>query len=405
MSALKNVQHSDEQLITEKIDQVAGILAELDLDLWMTVVRETSAGGDPVLPFIYGHDATWPSAFIFTRQGDRIAILGHYDADNARRLGVYDQVLGYHQSIRDPLLQTLTRLDPGQIALNYALDDAHADGLSLGLYRMLLGLWEGTPFARRVVSAAPVIRALRGRKSETEIARVEAAVATTQEIFAATFDQVTAGRTEADIGRFMHQEVTRRRLDTAWDWAACPAVNSGPDSPVGHSGPTEIRLEGGHLLHFDFGVRQAGYSSDLQRMVYLLRPGESQAPAPVQHAFDTVRAAIDAAMAAMRPGVVAHTVDAIARQVVTDAGYDEYLYALGHQLGRACHDGGALMGPLWERYGETPNLPLEVGQVYTLEPSVRVDGYGYMGLEEDVLLTAEGPVYLGPPQTELILRS
>ena len=88
---------------------------------------------------------------------------------------------------------------------------------------------------------------------------------------------------------------------------------------------------------------------------------------------------------------------------ITDAGYPEFLYATGHHLGRACHDGGGLLGPEWERYGDTPNRPLEAGHVYTVEPGLFVEGYGYMGLEEDVLVTDEGTVYLGAPQSELIL--
>ena len=120
-------------------------------------------------------------------------------------------------------------------------------------------------------------------------------------------------------------------------------------------------------------------------------------------AFDTVTRAIQTAVSAMKPGVLGKQVDALARKVVTGAGYPEYMYGTGHQLGRDAHDGAGILGPEWERYGDTPNYPLEIGQVYTVEPGLAVPGFGYMGIEEDVLVTEDGAVFLQPPQTELVL--
>jgi len=173
---------------------------------------------------------------------------------------------------------------------------------------------------------------------------------------------------------------------------------------VGHGAPTNLRLEHGQLEHFVFGVRQAEHCSDIQRLVYLLAPGEKQPPEPVRHGFDTVLRAVQAAVAALRPGVRALDVDAAARRVVTEAGYPEYKYATGHHLGRNAHDGGGVLGPAWERYGDTPYRLLEAGHVYTIKPGLMVPGYGYVGLEEDVPVTAGGAEYLGTPQEALILR-
>lgn len=391
-------------LVQEKVNQVPGILQEIGIDCWITFVRETSAVQDPMLPLIYGHGVTWQSAFILTRDGKRIAIVGHFDAETARRTGAYDEVIAYHAGVREPLRRALAELDPQQIALNYSRNDPHADGLTVGLYQLLQEHLAGTPYPARFVSAEPIILALRGRKTETEIDRIEAAIRTTEEIYAQTFEFARVGMSEREIGRFMHEQVAARGMETAWEAASCPAVNSGPDTPVGHAGPTDVVVEPGHLLHFDFGVRQEQYCSDIQRMVYFLRPGETEPPAEVQRGFDTVRRSILAAAAALKPGVLGKEVDAIARRVIVDAGYAEYMYGTGHQLGRDCHDGGALLGPTWERYGDTPNLRVEAGQVFTLEPSLAVPGYGYMGLEEDVLVTEQGAVFLGTPQTQLIVK-
>ncbi len=276
-------------LIHEKIDQAIGILHATDLDLWMTFVRETAAVSDPMLPLIYGHDVTWQSAFLLTRTGRRIAIMGEFDAENARRTGAYDEVVTYHQAFSPPLLEALKRLNPRQIALNYSRNDPHADGLTHGLFQLLTGYLKNTPFADRLISAEPVIMALRGHKTETEIDRIEAAIRTTLDIYQRTFDYVQVGMTEQQVGRFMLDQVAARGLATAWESDSCPAVNSGPDTPVGHAGPTHTIIEPGHILHFDFGVRQQDYCSDLQRVVYFRREGEDTPPPHVQRGFDTVR--------------------------------------------------------------------------------------------------------------------
>ncbi len=113
---------------------------------------------------------------------------------------------------------------------------------------------------------------------------------------------------------------------------------------------------------------------------------------------------LTAAIQAMKPGVSGKEIDHIARQTIVNAGYPEYLYATGHQLGRVAHDGAGILGPQWDRYGDTPNYLLEAGQVYTLEPGVNLPDYGYIGLEEDVLVTPDGAVFLGEPQVELIIK-
>lgn len=391
-------------LLREKTNQAIDILKEKDIDLWLTFVIETSVMRDPVMDYIFGDGGlTWPSALIFTRSGERIAIVGRYETESVERGRLYETVLGYDKSIRPLLIQTLERIQPRQIAINTSRDSVHADGLTHGQYLNLLSLLEGTDFANRLVSSENIIMSLRGRKTAEEQARIRKAVQITDEIFEETFAFIREGMTEIEVAAFMQERVRSRGLELAWPAEACPAVNFGPDSPVGHSSPTEIKLQRGHLLHFDFGVKYEGYCSDIQRMAYLLRDGETAAPPEVQKGFDTIYNANELCRAAMKPGVTGNSIDVIAREVLVDAGYPEYMHALGHQLGRIAHDGGALLGPLWEKYGNLPNLPLEPGQVFTLEPGLDVPGYGHVSLEEDVVVNASGTEYLAPPQTALRL--
>jgi Xaa-Pro aminopeptidase len=390
-------------LVHEKADQAQALLGETNLDCWLIFVRETGVRPDPGVELVVGSDLTWDSAFLFSRGGKRIAIVGRYDAPEIRASGVFGEVIGYDEGISEPLRQALGQIDPQTIGLNYSTDDTTADGLTHGMWLLLNDILRGTPFAERLVSAAPLLSKLRARKTPAEVERMHAAIAITEEIVALTAGQIRAGVSEALLGGFVHDQFRARGLPSAWSWDGCPIVNSGPNSEPGHSAPRDdIFVEPGHLVHIDLGVKHEGYCSDLQRMWYVRRPGEDEPPPAIQRAFATVVQAIEASAAALKPGVRGYEIDAIAREVVVDSGYEEYRHALGHGLGRACHDGGTLLGPRWERYGTTPEGLVEAGNVFTLELGIQTEA-GYIGLEEDVLVTEEGCVFLSSFQRQLMV--
>jgi len=388
-------------LLQEKLDQAGAILQEKGVDAWLTFVRETSQVHDPCLDLILGLGLTWQSALIIGRGGQRIAIVGFFDTDNVRNTGGWTEVIGYHQSLREPLLDALKRLDPAQIAINYSENDPAADGLTHGMYLVLTGLLAGTPYADRLVSAEEIIGALRGRKSPGEIARIRRAIATTEEMFAALTPRLRPGLTEIEIAAILQADLAARGLEPAWGREHCPIVNAGPDSTPGHAAPAHHRTQRGHLLHLDFGVKQDGFVSDLQRMWYFLDEGESGPPDEVRRAWDACWAALEAGRAALKPGVMGWEVDAAARSALVAAGYPEYQHGLGHHVGRTAHDGSTILGPRWERYGRSPYGAVEPANVMTLELGVAVPGRGYIGLEEDVLVTQMGAEYLSTPQKEL----
>jgi Xaa-Pro aminopeptidase len=312
-------------------------------------------------------------------------------------------VVGYDEDIRGPLLAALRRLDPRQIGLNYSPDDVTADGLTHGHWLLLQQLLNGTPYLDRLTSAAPLLARLRGRKSPTEVERIRQAVAVTEQIIGLFTPQIRPGRSERDLATFVHARFADLGVLPAWPAEGCPIVNSGPSSDIGHTYPSSaVHVEPGHLVHIDLGVRRDDYCSDLQRMWYVRRPGESAPPADVQRAFTTVVRAIEAGAKALRPGVRGFVVDAAARRVVVEAGYPEFKHGLGHGLGRAVHDGGTLLGPRWPCYGRNVEAVVEAGNVFTLELGVPT-GSGLVGLEEDVLVTAEGCEFLSSRQRELML--
>jgi Xaa-Pro aminopeptidase len=393
----------DTNIIHEKLNQAVHLLNEQKLDLWLTFVRETTLTSDPCLDFVAGLGVTWHSAFLVSRTGERVAIVGRFDADNVRALGAYTQIIAYDQSLRPALRETIERLQPQTIALNYSESDPAADGLTHGLWRTLQETFQDTPYAARFVSAEDFLAALRGRKSRTEVERIRAAIRLTEKLFAEVSNRLRLGRTEKQIADFLHAERRKLGLGTAWDEPYCPIVNAGPESAVGHAAPGAFKTKRGQLLHIDFGVKRDGFCSDLQRMWYFREKGERRAPDEVRRAWEACWAALDAGAEKLRPGAAGWEVDAAARAALVKAGYPEYQHALGHQLGRVAHDGATLLGPRWDRYGKAPLGRIEPGQVYTLELGTQVAGRGYIGLEEDVLVTESGLDWLSKPQRKLWL--
>ena len=393
----------DSDLVREKVMQSVQILKEKDVDAWLTFVRETSQMQDPCMDLMVGVEVAWHSAFIITSKGDRIAIVGRFDRENIELTGAYQEVIGYDESIRPPLVDALNRLQPQCIAINYSENDPAADGLTHGMWATLFRLLEGTPFSACLVSAENIIGALRGRKSPAEIARIRAAIATTDRIFDDMAQVLRPGQTELELRDFVRERMAAYQVGPAWEVDYCPIYSAGPESPVGHAAPGPYKTARGQLLQMDFGVRQAGFCSDIQRMWYFLDEGETQAPPDVQRAFKAVRSAILAAAQVLKPGAMGWEVDKAARSMIVKAGYPEYAHATGHQLGRTSHDGSTILGPRWERYGQTPYGIVEAGNVFTLELGVRVPNRGYVGLEEDVVVTSRGIEWLTKPQTDLIL--
>jgi len=384
----------------EKSQQALDLLKELDLDAWMIWVRETEQMADPALSLVLGTDLVWQSALIFTRSGQRIAIVGNFDADGLKPLGIFDRIIPYTQDIRDTLRNELDALSPQKIGLNFSRDDVSADGLTYGMYNLLAEYLEGTPYAQAFTSAEPLLLQLRGQKTAEEIRRIKQAIAVTEKIYDEARDFVKVGQSEREIAQFFHQRMKEHRVSFAWGADHNPAVDAGPNKGFGHAGPTDNLTKEGHLLHFDFGVRYQGYCSDIQRMFFF--GSETQIPEEVQQAFETVRDAIQAAADFIKPGVKGFEVDQVARNFVLERGYEEYQHALGHQVGQATHDGGTLLGPLWERYGDSPKEVVEPGNVFTLELYVTTENYGQLSLEEDILVTETGCEFLSSPQRELI---
>ncbi|MBN2184278.1 MAG: aminopeptidase P family protein [Candidatus Krumholzibacteriota bacterium] len=389
-------------MIREKISQAPSIMKEENIDLWLTFARETEVIRDPVLDLILGANCTWQSAFIITSEKDTVAIVGSLDETRIRETEGYE-VIGYKQGIGETLIRQLDRFSPGRIAINYSENDLMSDGLTHGMYLILMKYLEGTPYADRLVSSEGIISKLRGRKSPEEIRRIKKNIDLTEMIFSKVSEYMKPGMTEKEVAAFILDQVAKEGVETSWEKEQCPSVFTGPESAGAHAGPTDRKIEKGHVLNIDFGTRSERYCSDLQRTWYFLRDSETKAPEEVIEPFNTIRDSIALAAAKIRPGMEGREVDTIARKYITDKGYDEFPHALGHQVGQATHDGAGLLCPEWERYGNLPYLKIEENQVYTIEPRINIPGYGVATMEEIIVVRPDGGQFLSDPQKEIIL--
>ncbi|HEY7728434.1 MAG TPA: Xaa-Pro peptidase family protein [Candidatus Eisenbacteria bacterium] len=376
-----------------KLAQARSFLHPSGLDAWLLAVRESSERPDPTLRYFTDQDFTWNSYFLIT-PSRTWALVATFDAPDLQGAGIFDEVRTYKEGPKEALLALLRERDPKRIGINVSPHDALADGLTAGLRDALEDSLAGTPYAERLVTAETLVAKLRSVKLPEEQACIRRTVDETEEIFASVAREIRVGMSAREVAARFHARADHAGLRTAWPRRHCPTVTVGAAAPVGHVSPGGERIARGCVVHVDFGVIRDGYCSDLQRVWYVAPTGGREAPPPVQAAYGAVVEAIEAGARALRPGKEGWTVDEAARSTLRARGYPEYAHALGHHLGRTVHDGGGVLGPRWERYGDEPFRTVELGHVYTLEPSIHLPEHGLLSLEEDVVVTGRGTEFL-----------
>lgn len=391
------------ELIMEKIEQAANILKEKEIDMWLTYVRETGNMKDPMIDMLVGTNATWQSAFIITKDGNTHAIIGSLEYENMKAVGTYKNIHPYLKSIKEKFLEVIDQIKPNKIAINYSRNSSLADGLTHGLYLELLDHFKETDYAEKLISSEELVAALRGKKSSKELSLIKEAIAETLKIFDEVTKFMKPGLTEKQVASFVHELVEKKGYELAWDKEYCPSVFSGPNTAGAHSGPTDRTIEPGHVVNLDFGIKINGYCSDLQRTWYILKSNEDNAPDEVQKGFNVIKDSITQAANEIKPGKKGWEIDEVARNYIQINGYEEFPHGLGHQVGRSVHDGGALLGPKWERYGSLPFLEIEEGNVFTIEPRLTIDNFGIATIEEMVVVTKDGCEFLSDRQNEIYL--
>ncbi len=397
----------------ERVDRyLIAALRRANVDAWLVVTREGAV--DPVAFDVAAEHAVGRAAALFVDRGDHlesVAVVASYDTDAFQKSGLYARVVPYGKEGAGPGLKAeIENWNPKTIAVNQSRDEPLADGLTAGNLQWIRDTL-GADFAKRLVSAEALLVSFRSRKTPAEIAKLKEAVQKTEQILAEALSPavVVAGKTtEKDVADFIRKRRREMGLEASWDAEQDPNVMAG--LVRGHSAASDALIVPGSVIRIDGGADDGGYKTDIQRLAYVLRPGETAAPPEIVKAFETVRAANRAAAAALKPGATGTSVDAAARKVITDAGYPEFVHATGHPIGFFTHDLGPLLAPDWpDRYGKLGAYTIERDQTYAVEPSLETElpwmmgGKVGFGLEEDYVVTEKGSEPLGTPQETLIL--
>jgi Xaa-Pro aminopeptidase len=258
---------------------------------------------------------------------------------------------------------------PGEGKLRLGFDDQHVAVKTHARLRSLL------PDRVELVPAGGLVEAERAVKDAGEIERIRAAAELCDGIYEWVRSNGIVGRTEREVALALEHEM---RLRGAQDPSFPSIVASGPRGALPHASPGEDVIERGTLVTLDLGVRLDGYCSDCTRTW-----ATGELPDDLASAYELVLRAQVAALDAVRPGPEGREIDAVARDMIAEAGHGEHFgHGLGHGVGLEVHEA--------PRLARTGSEPLAAGNVVTVEPGVYLPGRGGVRIEDLVVVTEDG---------------
>jgi Xaa-Pro aminopeptidase len=236
--------------------------------------------------------------------------------------------------------------------------------------------------------AGPVIDRLRMVKSPAEIEELAAAGAAIDRVHARMAEWLTVGRTEAAIGADIGAAILAEG-HTGVDFTI---VGSGPNGASPHHELSDRVVQAGDLVVVDIGGETpTGYRSDCTR-TYVVG---GSADAEVAEWYAVLQAAQEAATAAVRPGVTAEQIDAVARDRIDDAGWGKhFIHRTGHGIGLDTHEAPYIVAG--------NDIPLEPGMAFSVEPGIYLPGRCGARIEDIVVCTEDGVRPLNDGPRELV---
>lgn len=230
------------------------------------------------------------------------------------------------------------------------------------------------------VSIPGRVEALRAVKDRGEVEEIRRAVNQAERAFAMLRAGLSEGDSEKDAADALEGYLRKCGATSA---AFPPIVAAGPRAALPHARPTdEARIGDSDFVLIDWGASAGPYKSDLTRVVVT-----GKVTPKFEEVYRTVLAAQERGIAALKPGATAGEVNAAARSVIEAAGFGgSFTHGLGHGIGLEIHE-----NPFFRREN---SARLKAGMVVTIEPGIYLPEWGGIRIEDDVLITPDGPEVL-----------
>ncbi|MCK4259792.1 MAG: aminopeptidase P family protein [Halanaerobiales bacterium] len=239
----------------------------------------------------------------------------------------------------------------------------------------------------KMIPLETMVEELRLYKDEEEIQRIQKAA----EIADAAFEHIQSfikpGLTELEVA--LELEYFMKKIGSeknAFDFI----VASGPRSSLPHGVASNRVIQSGEFVKMDYGAVYNGYHSDMTRTVVVGEPSDKMI-----EIYNVVKKAQQSALDNIKAGMTSIEADAIARDIITEAGYgSNFGHGLGHGIGLEIHEG--------PRVSVKEEVILKENMVITVEPGIYLPQWGGVRIEDDIVITKDGCRVLTKATKEMI---
>ena len=263
--------------------------------------------------------------------------------------------------------------------INGKLEAANVKKLGFEAHQLTYAQYQNysTQFNAELVPVGTIVENIRLIKTEDEVEKIRKACAISDAAFEHILNFIQPGMTEIQIAN----ELEAKMKDLGSTRPAFDTISaSGERSALPHGFPSNRKLQEGDFFTLDFGAVYEGYLSDMTRTVAIGEVSDQ-----LKEIYDVVSKALEAGLQQIKAGMTGEEVDAITRDIITEAGYGDYFgHSTGHGVGMYIHEGIAL--------AKGSKSVVQPGMILTIEPGIYLPGVGGVRIEDDVYIKEDGSI-------------